>query len=157
VRSSGSTSVRNGAKAAADSGGPRPSEPHDFQPLERFEQTLADYLQCVESEHAHIVLPGFETRLRVTLLLEDLYVPVELARAAQVDEAAQDALAWRKGPRDAESPAASARAHGELTLPSALHEVARDRRRKGLVVLGHPGSVGYPAGFSTERRPALRP
>lgn len=117
-----------------------PAQPSPFAPLERHEQDLADYLQAVEAANAHVVLPGFETRLRVPLLLQDLFVPVDLAPAEHVDEAAKETLTWKQATTDGASVDATIVRGGVLTLPDALGFAFADRRRRGLLVLGHPGS-----------------
>ncbi len=128
------------AKAA---GQPPSPEPAPFEPLEQHEQTLADYLQAVESEHAHVVLPGFESRLRVPLLLDDLFVQVNIG-SGEGSGAAADGEDSRK--RDKQDVLERSR-DATTTLPEALKRVSGDRRRKGLVLLGHPG-----AGKTTQLR-----
>jgi formylglycine-generating enzyme required for sulfatase activity len=132
-------------RRAEEAGERRPAEPAPFEPLQRHEQTLADYLQAVETEHAHVVLPGFESRLRVPLLLDDLFVPVNIAfdRCTEGDGTPGGAEGGGKARESVPRAGCEAGAAGDdapLTLPLALGNVLADPRRKGLVLLGHPGS-----------------
>ncbi|MFZ4703706.1 MAG: NACHT domain-containing protein, partial [Candidatus Methylumidiphilus sp.] len=94
---------------------------------------LARYREAAESLHASIPLAGFKLNLRVTIDLTDLYVPlhamVDLRSTGDCGFAdAQDAMTKLVG-------------HGSMEIPliRAFTE-AKQRKRRGLVILGDPGS-----------------
>jgi formylglycine-generating enzyme required for sulfatase activity len=95
---------------------------------------IALYLRATSSAHDSIALQGFKTRLRVRIELEEIYVPL----MALVDLRANGPAEFA----DAED------AHARLMEEKALREVSMDgaldealaRKRRGLVVLGDPGS-----------------
>ncbi|MBN1610845.1 MAG: SUMF1/EgtB/PvdO family nonheme iron enzyme [Polyangiaceae bacterium] len=92
------------------------------------------YRQAIEHQHAHIELAGFKTRLRVPILLDELYVPLQAMAHLQCAGSAEFADAEDAGSRLSE--------RGEaLDLPLIDgFRAALDRHRRGLVLLGDPGS-----------------
>ena len=94
---------------------------------------LARYREAAESKNAAIELAGFKTKLRVPIDLTELYVPlhamVDLRATGGCDFAnAHDAMTQLDG-------------HGTMEIPliRAFAE-AKQRKRRGLVILGDPGS-----------------
>jgi hypothetical protein len=92
------------------------------------------YAKVLETLHSDIELAGFETRLRIPIDLEELYVPlhanVDLRAVGEADFAdaadAETVLQEYGGTRD-------------VALVEAFRE-AFQRKRRGLVILGDPGS-----------------
>jgi predicted NACHT family NTPase len=79
-------------------------------------------------------LAGFKTKLRVPIALEELYVPLQ----AHVDlRASGDAIF--ADAREGEERLKSAHGALDIALIDAFREAAK-RRRRGLVILGDPGS-----------------
>jgi len=100
-----------------------------------FDEELAAYLNHVEALHATLPLAGFETRLRVPIQLEDLYVPLD----AVVDMRA----AGCGGFGDAAEAAKALSQCGEgrdWPLSEAFRRARQYGERRGLVLLGDPGS-----------------
>ena len=94
---------------------------------------LARYREAAESKNAAIELAGFKTKLRVPIDLTELYVPlhamVDLRATGGCDFAnAHDAMTKLDG-------------HSTMEIPliRAFAE-AKQRKRRGLVILGDPGS-----------------
>jgi formylglycine-generating enzyme required for sulfatase activity len=92
------------------------------------------YREAIERQHAHIELAGFKTRLRVPILLDELYVPLQAMAHMQCAGSAEFA--------DAEDACSRLREHGEaVDLPLVDgFRAAIERHRRGLVLLGDPGS-----------------
>ena len=94
---------------------------------------LARYREAAESLHASIPLAGFKTKLRVPIDLTELYVPlhamVDLRSTGDCDFAdANDAMTKLEG-------------QGAMEIPLIrVFAEAKQRKRRGLVVLGDPGS-----------------
>jgi hypothetical protein len=107
----------------------RPSGAGGHEPTE-----LDRYRAAAEAAHATIELAGFQTRLRVPIDLEELHVPLH----ALVDLRGQGDAEFA----DAEHAASCLRgAEGTLDIPlSDGFREAHERRRRGLVILGDPGS-----------------
>ena len=94
---------------------------------------LDRYREAAESLHASIPLAGFKTKLRVSIDLTELYVPlhamVDLRPTGECGFAdAHDAMTKLEG-------------HGSMEIPliRAFAE-SKQRKRRGLVILGDPGS-----------------
>jgi formylglycine-generating enzyme required for sulfatase activity len=105
-----------------------PSAPPDL------DREIANYLDKTAALHATIPIAGFKTKLRVPIELADLYVPLR----AMVD------LRGSGGARFADAADAEKRLHEtdagkEIDLAGAFAEADR-RGRKGLAILGDPGS-----------------
>ncbi|MGH6801890.1 MAG: DUF4062 domain-containing protein, partial [Methyloceanibacter sp.] len=96
-------------------------------------QEIDRYRESVESLHGRIPLAGFKTKLRVSIDLEELYVPLQ-------------AIVDLRGSGDnvfADSSDAEAKLRGqgsrEIPLMDAFQH-AKKRKRRGIVILGDPGS-----------------
>lgn len=103
-------------------------------PVEGYEDEIARYRLAAEAQHANLELAGFKTRLRIPIDLEEVYVPLHAMvdlRAVGDSEFADAA--------DAEKRLRGAEAAHEITLIEAFRE-AGQRKRRGLVILGDPGS-----------------
>ena len=97
-------------------------------------QELDRYQQAAVSLHANLPLVGFKTKLRVPIDLEELYVPLQ----AHVDlRATGEAVFADAG--EAEERLKSAQGALDIALIDAFREAAK-RKRRGLVILGDPGS-----------------
>jgi hypothetical protein len=107
--------------------------PSDAQPAAD-NTDIAAYCRAAQSQHANLRFAGFKTRLRVPVDLEELHVPLtavvdlrgsgdaKFGDATQAHEVLREAGGTR-----------------EVALASAFRE-ARQRKRRGIVVLGDPGS-----------------
>jgi formylglycine-generating enzyme required for sulfatase activity len=98
------------------------------------EEDLGRYRVAAEAAHCTIELAGFQTRLRVPIHLEELHVPLHALVDLRIQgEAAfanaEDAARRLRGPEGARI----------IALSEALREV-HQRNRRGLVILGDPGS-----------------
>ncbi len=97
---------------------------------------LQQYLRKAESLHKELPLVGFETKVHVSITIDDLYV----SRDAMIDESAdpshpwsfEDAqeAAWRQGLRWSRD---------QISLAEAF-TVARAKNQRGVLLLGNPGS-----------------
>jgi formylglycine-generating enzyme required for sulfatase activity len=97
-------------------------------------QELDRYRRAAKSLHETLPLAGFKTKLRVPIALEELYVPLQ----AHVDlRASGDAIF--ADAREGEERLKSAHGALDIALIDAFREAAKCRRR-GLVILGDPGS-----------------
>ena len=97
-------------------------------------QEIARYCRAAESQHATIEMAGFKTRLRMAIDLEELYVPLHAMvdlRAVGESEFADAA--------EAEKELCEAGGARDIPLVEAFRE-AQQRKRRGLVILGDPGS-----------------
>jgi hypothetical protein len=97
-------------------------------------QELDRYRRAVESIHETLPLAGFKTKLRVPIALEELYVPLQ----AHVDLRASGDAVFADA-REGEERLKSAHGALDIALIDAFRETAK-RRRRGLVILGDPGS-----------------
>jgi formylglycine-generating enzyme required for sulfatase activity len=94
---------------------------------------LALYRDAMLEEHGSIALNGFKTRLRVPIALEDLYIPLH----AMVDQRACGDAVFP----DANAAGQVLRNYGSEEIPLAQAFACAQRLgRKGLVLLGDPGS-----------------
>lgn len=106
-----------------------PTSFSDLDPL------LEAYGARARSVYEHLPLVGFRTRLRVPILIEDIYVPLRaiLDKRITGDACFADA-------EDAEKNLMrSANAFKKMDLPDAFKQVENSKRR-GIVILGDPGS-----------------
>jgi formylglycine-generating enzyme required for sulfatase activity len=100
----------------------------------RASDEIARYCRAAEAQHEKLELAGFKTKLRVPVGLEELYVPLHaMVDLRGVGEAAFGDAA------DAEKRLRAAGAASEIPLSDAFRE-AKKRSRRGLVILGDPGS-----------------
>lgn len=109
---------------------------------------LRRYLDKAKQEHGELHLAGFETSVRVTLTLEDLYVPLDAVvdywvagrdvyGSAHEAESHAKRLALEEAADEGVSMRCMARA--QIPLAEAFAE-ARARGKRGVIVLGDPGS-----------------
>ncbi|MEO1699877.1 MAG: SUMF1/EgtB/PvdO family nonheme iron enzyme [Planctomycetota bacterium] len=113
-------------------------------PLKPAEEWRVDYSAFLAQQHSHVHLAGFETKLRVPLRLEDLYVDLGVATGHQLDGGAERAMMGCEGE--------NANLRRVNTDPVRLIDLARGRftdpdSSRVVVLLGHPGS-----GKSTQLR-----
>lgn len=92
------------------------------------------YLRAAESQHASLHFAGFKTRLRVPVDLGELHVP--LSAVLDLRGAGDARFGDAKQARDTLDEAGGAH---EIALTEAFREAQR-RTRRGIVVLGDPGS-----------------
>jgi predicted NACHT family NTPase len=95
---------------------------------------IARYRETAEQLHTHIELAGFKTRLRVPIELQELYVALHANGDLRAVGDAEFA--------DASDAETVLREHGgarDVALVEAFRE-AFQRNRRGLVILGDPGS-----------------
>ncbi len=92
------------------------------------------YLMAIAARHSTIPLAGFKTRLRVPIELEELYVPLRAMLDLRPTGDAEFADA-----AEAEARLRASEAGREIPLIEAFRE-AFQRKRRGLVILGDPGS-----------------
>jgi len=115
---------KGGAEAAGREGAP----------VAQNDEEIVRYCQAAEALHATLELVGFKTQLRVPIDLEELYVPLHaIVDLRGVGEAVFADAA------EAEQHLREAQASREIPLVEAFRE-ARQRKRRGLVILGEPGS-----------------
>lgn len=100
----------------------------------RNDEEIARYCQAVEALHATLELAGFKTQLRVPIDLEELYVPLH----AMIDLRGVGEAVFADA-AEAEQCLRESRAGCEILLIDAFRE-AQKRKRRGLVILGEPGS-----------------
>ena len=104
----------------------KPDTPDASQEIDR-------YCQAVESLHGRIFLAGFKTKLRVSIDLEELYVPLQ----AIVDLRGSGDSVFA----DASDAEAKLRGQGSWDIPMIdAFQDAKKRKRRGIVILGDPGS-----------------
>ncbi len=99
-----------------------------------FKAEIDDYCEKAVSLHEKIPLAGFKTPLRVTIKIEDIYVPLR----AMLDSRSVGEACFA----DAEDAEAHLRNHGcrdEISVLEAFSVASRNNRR-GIVILGDPGS-----------------
>ncbi len=95
---------------------------------------VAAYRRAAESQHASLHFAGFKTRLRVPIDLEELHVPL----TAVVDLRGAGDARFADAKQAHETLDEAGGAH-QIALTEAFRE-ARRRKRRGIVVLGDPGS-----------------
>lgn len=97
---------------------------------------LQTYLRKADSLYKELPLAGFETRVRVTIELDDLHVPLD----GMIDESAEphQIFTFEDADQADEHHAARGRRH-QLPLAEAFVE-ARTRGQRGVILLGDPGS-----------------
>ncbi|MEM7305778.1 MAG: SUMF1/EgtB/PvdO family nonheme iron enzyme [Planctomycetota bacterium] len=97
---------------------------------------VARYLRTAESAYKHLALAGFETRVRVPIQLEDMYVPLD----AMIDARAYDEGVFGSAAEAEAKLAGHAREHNQIPLTEAFRSAQTLGERRGLVLLGDPGS-----------------
>lgn len=96
-------------------------------------EEIKAYCEKADALHAHLPVAGFVTQLTVPIDIEDIYVPLRaVLNLSGVDAMFADATHAEKDLRNKD-------ACVEITLPEAFRQ-AQNRKRKGLVILGDPGS-----------------
>jgi formylglycine-generating enzyme required for sulfatase activity/nucleoside phosphorylase len=113
-------------------GGSRPDPATTELPADELDR----YFARLEAEHATVPLVGFQTKTRLSLALDDLYVPLDAiidrgGRARDVYDSAE--IAQRAREKD------SHLRQEKLALADAVTR-ARELGRRSLVLLGDPGS-----------------
>ena len=101
----------------------------DAVPVAMDDREIRAYCEKVEALHATLPLAGFSTKLRVSIDVTDLYVPLR----AMVDLRGTGDANFADA-RDAEACLRS-RESLELSLPDAFHECEK-RKRRSIVILG---------------------
>jgi formylglycine-generating enzyme required for sulfatase activity len=104
---------------------PAPAQPPPAQLDPVPEEELRRYFEKIESLYRELPLAGFETRVRVTIELDELYVPLD----AVVDRSTKPEQVMRFEDE---------RRH-QVALAEAFDE-ARANGKRGVVLLGEPGS-----------------
>lgn len=118
-----------GVEAIGISSSPNTSARFDPEPRD-----LARYREALEATHSAMELVGFQTRVRVPIDIEELHVPLR----ALVDLRAHGEAVFSNA-EDAEKSLQKAEGAHEIQFSEAFREADRLRRR-GLVILGDPGS-----------------
>jgi hypothetical protein len=95
---------------------------------------IVRYCRAAEAQHETLELAGFKTKLRVPVQLEELYVPLH----AMVDLRGVGEAVFGDA-TEAEKRLRETGAAREIPLSDAFRE-AEKRKRRGLVILGDPGS-----------------
>ena len=99
-------------------------------------EEIQDYCAKIETlyNHNEIILVGFKTRLRIPILIEDIYVPLR----ALLDLRTTGHTCFGDSQHAEEHLQACGRGK-EISLLEAFHEI-RAINRQGIVILGDPGS-----------------
>ena len=105
------------------------------EPADR-EAEIANYLRSAESAYDHVALAGFETRVRVPIRLEDLHVPLD----AIVDTRAFGDGGFQNAEEAEAMLDRGAREDSRIPLTEAFVRASALGGRRGLVILGDPGS-----------------
>ena len=100
------------------------------------DEDVAPYLSAVEGLYEHIAVAGFETRLRVPIQLEDMYVPLD----AMVDPRRFGDGCFGSADEAEELLQKHASEDGQVPLTEAFKRADELGGRRGLVMLGDPGS-----------------
>ena len=106
----------------------------DVRPPDTLDAEIADYREKLESLHERLPLKGFRTRLRVPIKVADIYVPLR----AMIDRRATGRSCFADA-EDAEAKIREAGCEEEISVPEAF-QVAGRMDRRGIVILGDPGS-----------------
>lgn len=109
-----------------------PRSPLKDQP--NLSEEIQDYCEKIETLHNEITLAGFKTRLRIPILIEDIYVPLR----ALLDLRTTGHTCFGDS-QHAEEHLQACDKGKEISLLEAFHEI-RTIHRKGIVILGDPGS-----------------
>lgn len=116
-----------------------PTEPANKKPVPKYELELEDeikfYRKKAEFMFDSIPLAGFATKLKVPIDIDDIYIPLR----AMVNLKGIDDIVCYGDSQEAEKRLAKCNAGLEIPLLDAFSE-AEKRGRKGLVILGDPGS-----------------
>ncbi len=97
-------------------------------------EEIQDYCAKIETLHNEIILAGFKTKLRIPILIEDIFVPLR----ALLDLRPTGRMCFG-GSEDAEEHLQECGKVKEISLVKAFHEM-RELNRQGIVILGDPGS-----------------
>ncbi len=115
------------------------AEPEPQRPTPAFDQQLAVFLDQLARRHDALSLAGFSKRVRVEMRLQDLYVPMRVMLNTRLEDDE-----FGSG-READEKLRHSDRHDDLNLVQALEllkvtATTDDRRHRGIVVLGDPGS-----------------
>jgi formylglycine-generating enzyme required for sulfatase activity/predicted MPP superfamily phosphohydrolase len=101
-------------------------------PATGLERDLGRYLERLRESTRYLPIAGFETRVRLRITLDEVYVPLRARVQHQVFEKEQRELgaAWQMGELEREA---------DVALDSVF-PLAIEKDRRGAVVLGDPGS-----------------
>lgn len=102
---------------------------------ESFETEIKKYCSKAEAFHENLPVAGFATHLKVLIDLEEIYIPLR----AMLDLRGIDDCEHYSDAVDAEKRLKECGADLEIGLIDAFSEAAK-RKKKGLVILGDPGS-----------------
>ena len=100
------------------------------------EAEVAHYQRSAEAAYEHIALAGFETRVRVPIRLEDMYVPLE----AMIDQRRFGDGCFGSADEAEDRLREHAAEDGQVPLTEAFRRADELGGRRGLVILGDPGS-----------------
>ena len=100
------------------------------------ETAVTRYLRSAEAAYEHIALAGFETKVRVPIRLEEMYVPLE----ALVDQRRFGDGCFGDAAEAEDRLRPHATEDGQVPLTEAFQRADELGGRRGLVILGDPGS-----------------
>jgi len=110
------------------------SAPAPSCPDPEFERQLALYKRRAVSLYEKLPMIGFGARLRVSIRIGDIYMPLH----AMVDDAVQSGECYADS-RDAERCLEKLGRNTQISIPDAF-QICRENKGRGIVVLGDPGS-----------------
>ena len=99
-----------------------------------FERQLALYKRRAVSLYEKLPMIGFGARLRVSIRIKDIYMPLH----AMVDDAVQSGECYADS-QDAERCLEKLGRNTQISIPDAF-QVCRENNSRGIVILGDPGS-----------------
>ncbi|NDY72683.1 hypothetical protein DO021_13880 [Desulfobacter hydrogenophilus] len=103
-------------------------------PDPEFERQLALYKRRAVSLYEKLPMIGFGARLRVSIRIKDIYMPLR----AMVDDAVQSGQCYAD-PQDAARCLEKIGRNTSISIPDAF-QVCRKNKGRGIVILGDPGS-----------------
>ena len=110
------------------------ASPASSNPDPEFERQLALYKSRAISLYEKLPMIGFGTRLRVSIRIEDIYMPLH----AMVDDAVQSGECYADS-LDASKCLEKSGRNTQISIPDAF-QVCREKNGRGIVILGNPGS-----------------
>ena len=105
------------------------------KPDPHFEAEIKAYCQKTESLHENLPIAGFATQIKVPIDIEDIYIPLR----AIVNLKGIDDIEHYGDSKEADERLAQFDSSIEISLIEAFKQAER-RGRKGLIILGDPGS-----------------
>ncbi len=99
-----------------------------------FQDEIHAYCEKAEALHETLPLAGFKTRIRVPVLVEDIYVHLR----AMIDRRGTGKACFADA-EDAEKCLRESGIENEISVPDAFHH-SENIGRRGIVILGDPGS-----------------